>query len=135
MFPSPHASSGWAVRGLGLAIVTGILVAGCSEPRMSLESWEQVWDQAVDRVARVEAPDIPEEECSEMLAYLRELRPMLDPPPVEGLQKPLDSWFRLAESAFFECPPDGETVSGWADAFERLSLLESDIAAVLARHR
>lgn len=102
---------------------------------MSLTNWEQVWQQTVDRVARVEADEVPEDECRELLTYLRMQRPRLDPSPVEGLEKPVDSWFELAEAAFFECPPDDVTVSGWSDAFEQLEVLEAEVATVLARNR
>lgn len=133
MSPSLRSGGDWVKRGLALATATAILIGGCSEPRMSLTNWEQVWEQTVDRVARVEAAEVPEDECSDLLTYLRMQRPRLDPSPVEGLEKPVDAWFELAEAAFFECPPDNEAVSGWAEAFERLSVLEAEVATVLAR--
>lgn len=134
MSRSPHAVSGWAWPLLGFTVVVGLL-AGCSEPRMSLQNWEQVWDQTVEHVQRADAQEIPEQECTEILAYLRQQRPRLNPLPVEGLESPVDSWFELAESAFFDCPPDGEPISSWADGFEQLSRLEAEVDTVLARHR
>lgn len=46
---------------------------------MSLENWEQVWEQTVEHVERAEAEEILEQDCTEMLAYLREQRPRLNP--------------------------------------------------------
>lgn len=116
-----------------LAIVSGI--TACAEPRLSLNVWEEVWQQTVDRVAQMENGEIPEDECTQVLAYLREQRPHLSPLPAEGLEKPVNSWFELAQAAFFECPPDGERVKGWTDAFEQLRVIEAEVAAVLDRQR
>ena len=102
---------------------------------MSLQNWEQVWDQTVEHVQRAEAQEIREQQCTEMLAYLRQQRPRLNPLPADGLENPVDSWFELAESAFFDCPPDGEPISDWADTFEQLATLEAEVNTVLARHR
>jgi hypothetical protein len=110
-----------------------VAVSACSEPRMSLEAWEQVWEQTVDRIAETEADDISPEECTKVLAYLREQRPRLNPLPADGLEKPVNSWFEFAQAAFFECPPDGEKVKGWSQAFERLDVIEAEVRTVLAR--
>jgi hypothetical protein len=102
---------------------------------MSLNAWEQVWQQTVDHIADVEAEEIPEEECTRVLAYLREQRPQLSPLPADGLEKPVNSWFELAQAAFFECPPDSEKVKGWTAAFEQLGVIEAEVATVLSRQR
>jgi hypothetical protein len=115
------------------ALALLVVVSACSEPRMSLDAWEQVWEQTVDRIAEIEADEIPEEECTEVLAYLREQRPRLKPLPADGLEKPVNSWFELAQAAFFECPPDGEKVKGWSQAFEQLRVIEAEVRTVLAR--
>jgi hypothetical protein len=102
---------------------------------MPLDEWEGLWLQTVDRIARTEAEEIPEEQCTQVLTYLREQRPQLNPLPADGLEKPVNSWFELAQAAFFECPPDGERIKGWPAAFEQLRVIQMEVAIVLERQR
>lgn len=128
----PLARPSW-VASSSAALALLVAVSACSEPRMSLDAWEQVWEQTVDRIAETEADEIPPEECTKVLAYLREQRPRLSPLPADGLEKPVNSWFEVAQAAFFECPPDGEKMKGWQEAFERLEVIEAEVRTVLVR--
>jgi hypothetical protein len=110
-------------------------MSACIEPGMSLDEWEELWLETVARIARTEAEEIPEEECTEVLTYLREQRPRLNPLPADGLGGPVNSWFELAQAAFFECPPAGEKVEGWPAAFEQLQVLEEEVRTVVTRER
>lgn len=102
---------------------------------MPLAAWEEMWRETVQRIARTQAEEIPQETCTEVLTYLRERRPELNPLPADGLEKPVNSWFELAQASFFECPPDGEKVKGWPAAFERLGVLEAEVETILERQR
>lgn len=114
-----------------VALAITLLIGSCSNQRLDQEGWEETWRQTVARVEEAEAAVIPEQRCQELLAFLRTQRDLLDPPPLERLDVPVDTWFEIAEASFFDCPPRGEEVDGWPAAFAELDVIEEEVEAVL----
>lgn len=94
---------------LGLFVVYSLVLVSCGNGSLSLSEWELLWRDTVEQITELETQGITPSQCQETLGYLRVQRPALSPPPLEDLEDPLDSWFGLAEDAFFECRFGSET--------------------------
>ncbi len=103
-------------------------LSACMERPMSLEEWEREWTATVERVESAHLEEAGARDCEEALAHLRDRRPELTPAPLDDLQRPVDSWFTLAEGIFFECEfPEVD--------LESMDALEAEVEAVLDLER
>lgn len=111
-----------------------LTLASCRAQELPLAEWRPLWQDTVEQIQDMSDEPISQQECSQTLGFLRERRPELSPPPLEDLSKPVDSWFDLAEHAFFECKfvEPGSEVS---DVFQRLRVLEAEVELVLNLER
>lgn len=55
----------------------------------------------------------------------------LVPTPDPALDEVVDDWVRLAEDAFFECPPASNQVPDFATAYAELRKLQAEVGAVI----
>lgn len=115
---------------VGMAAISLILVS-CGEEVLPLAEWRPLWQDTVEQVQDMSDEPISQQECNQTLGFLRERRPELSPPPLGDLSGPLDSWFTLAEDAFFECR-FGEPGSEGRSAFQTLEVFEAEVETVLA---
>lgn len=117
-----------------LASAVAVALAGCSEPRAEDPLWGAEWDAVVALVpdlTEITALDDPSDRCADVLGDLREARPLLAAAPEPALDGPVTTWFDVAETTFFECPPDGEQINGFGEAYSEMERLEAEIDAVL----
>lgn len=111
-----------------------LTLASCRAQALPLAEWRPLWQDTVEQIQDMSDEPISQQECNQTLGFLRERRPELSPPPLEDLSGPVDSWFDLAEHAFFECEfvePESEV----SDVFQRLQVLESEVELVLDLER
>lgn len=114
---------------LAAAIATA---PACDEPRADDAAWRAEWDAVTGLVPpQDELERGGRELCEATLGALRTARPLLDPPPDPALDATVTGWFDVAELTFFECPPDGEPVEGFAAAYDELGRIEAEVDAVV----
>lgn len=56
---------------------------------------------------------------------------MLFPTPDPALDPVVEEWVRVAEDAFFECPPSSASIPDLASAYAELQRLEAEVEVVL----
>lgn len=103
------------------------------EERPTVDAWTARWDEAVASIPRrAELGTPPDSEmCNSTLVYLREVRGDLVPTPDRAIDDVVTAWIRLAEDAFYECPPDSTEVPSFDFAYEELETLQAEVAAAL----
>lgn len=107
-----------------LAAVLALASVGCADDDpLTLVEWEDRWVELANLVD-VRASALTPNTCEESLVEMREARTELTPPPEESLRSPVTGWFDAAESLFFDCEADDETLDG-------LAILRSEVETVL----
>ncbi|MFP3914788.1 MAG: hypothetical protein ACLFWM_07925 [Actinomycetota bacterium] len=114
-----------------LAVVL-LIVAACGDRALSIAEWERVWEATTATISQAKDGGITDQECNDTLGYLREQKTRLIPTPLEDLEDPVESWFELSESAFFECAFGQQEVREGAPVFERLQTFQTSVRSVLA---
>lgn len=104
-------------------------VTACDTQPLPLDEWERSWRETVEFVQASAGPGITVEECEDVLAYLREQRDALGPTPLPDLEAPVDSWFAVTESVFFDCQLAG---AGAQESLETARALEGEVDVVLS---
>lgn len=110
-----------------------LLLAACGDDRPSSEDWRPDWQRVVAAVPdeAVIVADNTETLCGETLAFLRGNRADLLPAPDLAIDDAVNTWFEIAEDAFFECPPRNEQMGSFAEAYAEMNRLEAEIDLVL----
>lgn len=115
---------------VSVIMIAALLLRACGGADLTLEEWELRWEEVVEEVATTIDEGVTDESvCDQMLGDLREKRPDLTPPPLDDLEAPVDAWFEVAESLFFECTvlrPDDA-----ADQLRTMRALEAEVAVIL----
>lgn len=103
------------------------------DKRPTVDTWTARWDEAVASIPReAELGTPPDTEmCTSTLVYLREVRGGLVPTPDPAIDDVVTAWIRLAEDAFYECPPDSTEIPSFDFAYRELGTLEAEVAAAL----
>ncbi len=114
----------------GALILTLLVIVSCGDEMPSLGEWERQWREVVGSVEDQATEPITADQCEQTLAYLRQVRPDLDPPPLPDLEPPVDSWFAEAEDAFFECQFDDQDRR--TEVFRSLETYEAEVDTVLS---
>lgn len=121
------------------ALLTALtLLPACGgSDRPAVDTWSARWDEAVASIptmAQLGSP--PDKElCESVLTYLRETRNDLLPTPDRAIDDVVTLWIRIAEDAFFECPPRGTEIPDFAYAYGELARLQAEVEAVLELDR
>jgi hypothetical protein len=123
------------VRLLALLLVVGVAVMSCGDGGLSLDQWEQEWQDTVGRIEEMRSSSVSEQQCEETIGYLREQRPLLTPPPLSELDDPVDSWFDLTEDALFECRFEGAPGTSQSQLFDTLDVFETEVDTILSLER
>lgn len=115
----------WLCATLLAAVVT---LTACGQQPTPLSEWEVTWRNTLSTVEEASTPEITQQECEDILAYLRVQRTVVSPVPLEDLETPVDDWFAEAEAIFFECDLADDATQG---SLETLRALEAEVETVL----
>lgn len=110
-----------------------LLLAGCGEDRPTVGEWQPMWDALVASIpAETELGDPPDEAaCGAVLANLRTVSGDMTPTPDQVIDRAVREWIEIAETAFFECPPEGNEIDSMAAAYTELQRIEAVVVAAI----
>ncbi len=110
-----------------------LLLVGCGSDRPAPEDWRAGWEAVTSAIPDEEtvSETLAVAVCEQTLAHLRANRTDLLPSPDMAIDDAVNSWFEIAEDAFFECPPANEEISSFAEAYAELMIFEAEIELVL----
>jgi hypothetical protein len=111
-----------------------LLLAACgSEARPNILAWEMDWDEMVAVIPEQDALGSPPDQniCQTTLASVREHSLGLVPSPSVTIDDLTNEWIAIAEAAFFGCPPDGQDITSFDDAYTEMNRIEESIATAL----
>jgi len=118
-----------------LLLVSLLLVlAACgSEARPNGPIWEVDWNEMVALIPEQGSLGSPpdQETCQTTLAAVREHSAGLLPSPSVTIDDLANEWITVAERAFFGCPPSGQDISSFDDAYAELNRIEQSVAVAL----
>lgn len=122
-------------QGLFLVIALAISISACSSSeRPDAATWLPSWEAMVAVIpAESDLGDPPSEDlCQSTLADIRTQNSGLLPSPSITVDDLVTEWVAVAEAAFFDCPPEGEDIDSFSDAYEELQRIEDSVDAALA---
>lgn len=70
--------------------------------------------------------------CEETLAALRAENDDLRPTPSDEVEEHVDQWVEVAETTFFECPPEGDEISSFAEAYAEMARIAASVDEALS---
>jgi len=123
-----------ARRGALVVIAFSLLLSGCGrDDRPDTATWLPSWDAITSVVpAQSELGNPPDEDlCQDTLANLREQNEALLPSPSVTVDDLVTEWIAVAEAAFFDCPPEGDDINSFNDAYEELDRIEESVDTAL----
>jgi hypothetical protein len=119
-----------APRTLAVALLVGVMLAGCSDDRPSEAAWAAEWERAqalVPSADELMAGGRPL--CDELVGELRETLPDLTPTPDQSLDDAVGAWTDEAETIVFDCELDPELLT---ERMDELDVLTAEVDAGLA---
>lgn len=119
-----------------MVLVAMLLVAltACGDvSRPSVEEWRTVWNSVVNGIPTAAELGQPPDRsvCTSALAMLRERSQELFPTPDLAVDSVVREWVRIAQDAFFECPPSSAQIPSLEFALGELDRLEAEVEVVL----
>ncbi len=116
----------------GLALGLALLACG-NGGRPSVAEWQPQWERVTATIpSPTELGDPPNVDvCRSVLGIIRSERETLFPTPDPALDPVVEEWVRVAEDAFFECPPSRAGIPDMAGAYAELRRLEAEVDVVL----
>lgn len=116
-------------RFLAATLLAAVLITtSCDGQPTPINEWEVTWRNTVSTVEEASTPDVTQESCEDILAYLRVQRTVMSPVPLDDLENPVDDWFAEAEAIFFECDLADDATRA---SLETLRALEAEVETVL----
>ena len=112
-----------------------VLVAACaSSDRPDAASWLPAWEEITDVVPdQADLGEPPDQAlCQDILSALRVKSDGLIPAPSVTVDDLVGDWIAIAETAFFECPPEEQDLTSFADAYQELDRIEQSVATALS---
>lgn len=122
-------------RGFVFAILIVLALTACSRgERPDAASWLPQWSAIVGVIpSQADLGDPPSEDlCQTTLADIRIQDEDLLPSPSVTVDDLASEWVAIAEAAFFDCPPEGEDIDSFSDAYEEMQRIEDSVDAALA---
>jgi len=111
-------------------VVGVLLLASCGlGSRPSVAEWQPAWTavtEAIPTQAQLGDP-ADKDMCATTLGVIRENAPDLSPTPDLSTDDAVSDWLSIAETTFFECPPDTGEISSLSVAYEEMDRLTSDV--------
>lgn len=125
---------GALLRAVVLAALLLSLVSCTGGGRPDTAEWLPIWNAALDVVPDEAVIGNPpdRELCQDTLSALRTQTEDLLPTPDLAVDDLVTDWAAIAEAAFFECPPEGEQIDSFSDAYAELATLEESVDDVLS---
>jgi hypothetical protein len=110
-----------------------VLAACGSEARPSAPIWEVDWNEMTELIPEQDSLGSPPEQdtCQTTLAAVREQSAGLLPSPSVTIDDLATEWITIAEMAFFGCPPAGQDIASFDDAYAELQRIEQSVATAL----
>lgn len=127
MLDRPHLT-------LLLLMSLALFLAACgSESRPNPLIWEMDWNEMVGVIPEKDSLGSPPDQdtCQTTLAAIREHTSGLLPSPSVPIDDLANEWITIAEAAFFGCPPEGQEIGSFDDAYTELSRIEQSIRSAL----
>lgn len=121
-------------RCLAGVMAVALTVSACGESaRPATDDWLVEWERLTASLpSEAELGDPPDMQmCARTLARIREAAPALRITPELAADAPVEQWISVAESTFFECPPERGDTDGFEEAFANLERIEQEVAAGL----
>jgi hypothetical protein len=121
-------------RALLLLMSLALSLAACgSESRPNPLIWEMDWNEIVAVIPEQDSLGSPPDQdtCQTTLAAIREQTTGLLPSPSVPIDDLANEWIMIAEAAFFGCPPEGQDIGSFDDAYTELSHIEQSITSAL----
>lgn len=122
-------------RSIVVALPLVLLLGACGRgPRPDPDEWQDTWDSMLAVVPSESDLGSPpnEQVCQSALRGIREHSEDLIPSPSVTVDDLANEWVTVAERSFFECPPDGQDITSFDDAYEEMARIEQAIAAALS---
>jgi len=119
-----------------IALVALLFVTtGCSSTERPdaatwLRGWQSINALVPDQSDLGTPPDASL--CQTTLGMIRERSEDLFPTPSGTVDELVNEWVAIAEAAFFECPPEGEDIASFDDAYRELRRVENSVTSALA---
>lgn len=126
MLPRPHRTL--------LLLMSLLMLAACgSEARPSAPIWEVDWNEMIALIPEQDSLGSPPDQdtCQTTLAAVREHSAGLLPSPSVTIDDLANEWVTVAEMAFFGCPPAGQDIASFNDAYTELSRIEQSVSVAL----
>jgi len=122
---------------VGVAVVVALVVSACATVRPSVEEWQPAWEDITAAIPpqSVVGENPPRALCNDVLASLRKGQADLFPTPDLAIDDTVKDWVKVAEDAFFECPPDNDEIGSFTEAYAELLRLEREVELVLVMDR
>jgi hypothetical protein len=117
-----------------LLLLMSLFLAACgSESRPNPLIWEMDWNEMVAVIPEQESLGSPPDQdtCQTTLAAVREQSSGLVPSPSVTIDDLANEWITIAEAAFFGCPPEGQDIGSFDDAYTELSRIEQSVMSAL----
>lgn len=123
-----------ARTGRSVVVAALIMLVSCtSTDRPDIGIWNDRWETMTsiipDQGDLGEPPD--EALCRSTLAQIREKSDTIFPSPSVTVDDLAEEWVTVAEEAFFDCPPEGQDIHSFDDAYRELDRLERSVMAAL----
>lgn len=113
-----------------LFVTTGCISAERPDAATWLPSWQSINALVPDQSDLGNPPD--ESLCQTTLGAIRESKEDLFPTPSGTVDELVNEWVAIAEAAFFECPPEGEDIASFDDAYREMLRVENSVTSALA---
>lgn len=110
-----------------------VLVACSRDTRPDPAEWQDTWNSTLQVIPdQTDLGSPPDEQlCQAALREIRENSEELLPTPSATVDELANEWITVAERSFFECPPDGQDITSFDDAYAEMERIEEAIAAGL----
>lgn len=117
-----------------LVVVSMILLAACGGEEPDAARWSRQWEELIAVVpAETEIGSPPDTAlCRDTLAALREQSAELSPAPSATITELVNEWVSIAEAAFFGCPPQGEDLASFEEAYQEMERIAESVETALA---
>lgn len=118
---------------VGLVIAVALVVSACATVRPSVSEWQPAWKTITGAIPPYSTvgENPPRPVCDQVLAAVRAGQGDLFPTPDLAIDDTVKDWVKIAEDAFFECPPDNDEVGSFSDAYAEMLRLEREVELVL----
>ncbi len=118
---------------VGLLVAIALVVSACATVRPTVAEWQPVWETITAAVPPYSTvgENPPRPVCDRVLAAVRAGQADLFPTPDLAIDDTVKDWVKIAEDAFFECPPGGDEIGSFSAAYAEMLRLEREVELVL----